>query len=281
MSVNFWFSSACGHRPTMEDEHVTEQCDLTGWLLFAVCDGHGGTAVVKHTKQTLSSKIFAVLRQMDASPPKFQKLIDPKDLKESLKNAIVELDREMENKMDSHKERNSGCTLNMALYHGTTRQIVLINLGDSRSVYQSFANFEDDEKQNIIVSTDHKPDDDEERKRIVQAGAYVKDHRVSGILALSRALGDFSLKHTKTALYDPIKGAVNAVPKILVGLVPKVGALLILACDGIFDVLSSQDTLKQVQSVFGKPNNPAYHLVSTAFQKGSTDNMTAIVIHIK
>ena len=44
------------------------------------------------------------------------------------------------------------------------------------------------------LSVDHKPDDEAEKKRITAAGGWVKDGRVMGALAVSRALGDFEFK---------------------------------------------------------------------------------------
>lgn len=45
------------------------------------------------------------------------------------------------------------------------------------------------------MSKDHKPDDPEEHRRIVAAKGWVEDGRVDGMLALSRALGDFEYKN--------------------------------------------------------------------------------------
>ena len=44
------------------------------------------------------------------------------------------------------------------------------------------------------MSVDHKPEDPVERARIYNAGGFVEENRVNGMLALSRALGDFEYK---------------------------------------------------------------------------------------
>ena len=61
------------------------------------------------------------------------------------------------------------------------------NAGDSRCVACV------DGEANAL-SSDHKPGDERERKRIEGAGGFVEFNRVNGNLALSRALGDFSFK---------------------------------------------------------------------------------------
>lgn len=49
-------------------------------------------------------------------------------------------------------------------------------------------------KVSIDLSIDHKPENVEERRRIYAAKGFVEDNRVNGMLALSRALGDFEYK---------------------------------------------------------------------------------------
>jgi len=44
------------------------------------------------------------------------------------------------------------------------------------------------------MSKDHKPANFEEKKRIYAANSYIENNRVNGLLALSRALGDFEYK---------------------------------------------------------------------------------------
>jgi len=43
----------------------------------------------------------------------------------------------------------------------------------------------------VELSYDHKPNNKIEKDRIINAGGHVEGNRVNGILALSRAMGDF------------------------------------------------------------------------------------------
>jgi protein phosphatase 1L len=102
---------------------------------------------------------------------------------------------------------------------------------------------------------------------------------VGGILALSRALGDFTLKKSLHLPYDPVFGAVCALPDVQVGYIgPQSFAVAVLACDGIWDVMSSTEGVECAQQALEKGQNPAAKLVQVAFEKGSTDNLTCLII---
>lgn len=79
-------------------------------------------------------------------------------------------------------------------------QLIVANVGDSRGVMC-------DVKDKVIpMSFDHKPQQRRELKRIQEAGGFVQFKgvwRVNGILATSRALGDFPLKERKHVIANP------------------------------------------------------------------------------
>jgi serine/threonine protein phosphatase PrpC len=79
----------------------------------------------------------------------------------------------------------AGCTATVLLV--TPSEVFCANAGDSRTVLSKRCTAVD-------LSKDHKPDDPEESKRIYTASGFVEDSRVNGMLALSRALGDFEYK---------------------------------------------------------------------------------------
>ena len=101
----------------------------------------------------------------------------------------------------------------------------------------------------VDLSKDHKPDLPEERSRIVKAGGEVSDGRVNGMLALSRAIGDFDYKpltppkdaHQSWFLNNHM---VTALPDVSVKPLHKDVEFLILACDGIWDCKTSDQCVK-------------------------------------
>ena len=100
-------------------------------------------------------------------------------------------------------------------FAGTTATVVLItrtqmicaNAGDSRTVLSKGGRAKD-------MSEDHKPENPGELRRIQAAGGFVEDGRVNGMLALSRALGDFEYKNNTQI--DAKDQAVSAFPDIRV-----------------------------------------------------------------
>lgn len=96
------------------------------------------------------------------------------------------------------------------------------------------------------MSIDHKPDNEEEKARIQKAGGFVEDNRVRGILNLSRSLGDLDYKSDKKLKAE--EQMVTANPEIKVERFNK-GDFMIIACDGIWDCLKSEECVKYVAEV--------------------------------
>ncbi|RCV29342.1 hypothetical protein SETIT_6G005300v2 [Setaria italica] len=106
--------------------------------------------------------------------------------------------------------------------------VVVANCGDSRAVLcRGPAG-----APPVPLSRDHKPDRPDELARIEAAGGrviYINGHRVRGILAMSRALGDRMLRPE-----------VIAEPEITVTDRTPQDQCLILASDGMWDVISNE-----------------------------------------
>lgn len=63
----------------------------------------------------------------------------------------------------------------------------VVNLGDSRTVICS-------DSKLTFATADHKPTHESERERILESGGHVTNGRVNGMLAVSRAFGNFEMK---------------------------------------------------------------------------------------
>lgn len=81
----------------------------------------------------------------------------------------------------------AGCTSCVCLL--TPEHIYCANSGDSRAILVNKAG------KVTELSHDHKPDDPGEMKRIKAGGGFVDDGRVQGIIAVSRAIGDWEYKN--------------------------------------------------------------------------------------
>ena len=154
-------------------------------------------------------------------------------------------------------------------YVGTTACTVLIthsriiaaNVGDTRCVVINSSGVP---KQMTI---DHKPYISFEQKYIEKHGGYVENERVNGVLSVSRSLGDGSLGE-----------AINCCPHISEEQIDG-DTIVIIACDGVWDVIDIKQAADIVKSEID-PMLAAKKLRDAAFDAGSTDNISVIVIFI-
>ncbi|KAJ8944829.1 hypothetical protein NQ314_009370 [Rhamnusium bicolor] len=162
----------------------------------------------------------------------------------------------------------AGTTALIAMLEG--HSLVVANVGDSRGVMC-------DGKGNAIpLSFDHKPQQMRERKRIKEAGGFVTFNgvwRVAGILATSRALGDYPLKDKKLVIADP--------DILTFDLRDHKPAFLILASDGLWDTFSNEEAISFIKERLNEPDYGAKSLTLQSYYRGSLDNITVIIINFK
>lgn len=174
---------------------------------------------------------------------------------------------------------DSGCTAVVALVRGRT--LVVANAGDSRCVVCRSG-------KAVDMSLDHKPEDATELSRICRAGGRVtRDGRVNGGLNLSRAIGDHAYKrNTELELRDQM---ITALPDIkTLELDPETDEFMILACDGIWNNMTSQETVDFVKQELDKGTKPLSKICELLFDAclapdtsgdgTGCDNMTCIVV---
>lgn len=221
--------------------------------------------------------------------------------KEALEECFFKMDEMMQSREgqrelnqlnpDSFGENNksyAGCTATVVLV--TKTEIYCANSGDSRTVLAKGGQAKD-------MSKDHKPDDSEEMRRIMNAGGFVEDGRVNGMLALSRALGDFEYK--SNTVLDPSQQVVTAFPEVRIEPIMADTQFILLACDGIWDVKTSQEAVTFMHKTiyknqFGAARRSLQELSRgmelllddccardlTTSQGLGCDNMTAIIVEL-
>ncbi|CAM8913227.1 unnamed protein product [Rhodiola kirilowii] len=245
---SYGYASSIGKRSSMEDFYETRIDGVDGEIigLFGVFDGHGGARAAEYVKQNLFSNLV--------KHPKFTS-----DTKGAIADAYNNTDADFLD-TDKNQNRDAGSTASTAILVGD--RLLVANVGDSRVVMCKNG-------KAVAVSRDHKPDHDDERKRIEDAGGFVVwagTWRVGGVLAVSRAFGDKLLKQY-----------VVADPAIKEEKVDSSLEFLIIASDGLWDVVSNGEAVEMVKPI-QDPEQAAKRLTQEAYQRGSADNITCVVV---
>ena len=102
----------------------------------------------------------------------------------------------------------------------------------------------------VPLSHDHKPNAPTESARIAAAGGFVEEnngfYRVNGNLNLSRSLGDLKYKQSKAL--PPAEQIITAEPDVLHHKLDPADEFFVVACDGVWDVLSNQEAVDFVRT---------------------------------
>ncbi|KAJ1606175.1 PP2C-like protein phosphatase [Cryptosporidium canis] len=109
--------------------------------------------------------------------------------------------------------------------------LIVANAGDSRAVLSRSG-------QAIALSHDHKPELPLENDRILKAHGTVENGRVDGNLNMSRTLGDLQYKSDTTL--GPEEQKITAFPDVRIIPLTIEDEFIVLACDGIWDVVDNQ-----------------------------------------
>ncbi|XP_017070959.1 probable protein phosphatase 2C T23F11.1 [Drosophila eugracilis] len=261
----FRVGSSCmqGWRINMEDSHthILSLPDDPGAAFFAVYDGHGGATVAQYAGKHLHK--FVLKR------PEYNENIE-----QALQQGFLDIDYEMLNK-ESWGDQMAGSTAVVVLVKDN--KLYCANAGDSRAIACVNGQLE-------ILSLDHKPNNEAESKRIIEGGGWVEFNRVNGNLALSRALGDFVFKRANKKPEDQI---VTAYPDVETRKIMEDWEFIVLACDGIWDVMSNAEVLEFCRTRIGMGMYPEEiceelmnHCLAPDCQMGGLggDNMTVVLV---
>lgn len=228
-SLRYGVSAMQGWRTEMEDSHVCNTgFKWKDWSFFGVFDGHAGTSVSKLCTEHL---LACILKEWSSSEPP-----SPEEIKDVLKKGFLSLDKKLlEDAKIAKGTDKSGSTAVVVLVSPT--HIIWANCGDSRGLMCRGGKM-------FFATDDHKPVNADEKQRIEKAGGTVMMQRVNGTLAVSRALGDFEYK--KIAEFPPEQQLVSPEPDVTIFPRDEADEFLFLACDGVYDVMTSEEVIKYI-----------------------------------
>lgn len=261
-----------GRRNEMEDGFVfvDKYGGFPSSAYFAVYDGHGGRQVVDFVTHELHKNLLQELRSTNSAPDALLRAFQVTD-EDMIRRNIV----------------SSGCTACVCLLQEErhARVIYTAHLGDSRAVMARGGT-----ATRLTSMTDHKATDPLECKRVIEAGGQIINDRVNGMLAMTRAFGDHIMK--MPVLPNDV---VSNVPDITSTDLSNVDNFVIVACDGVWDVMNDQQAIDCVIGCMRELTPLAWKLeaegrsmaeilartlVEEALARGSNDNISCVVIFL-
>lgn len=169
------------------------------------------------------------------------------------------------------------------------------NVGDSKAVLCRSG-------KAVELSYDHKPTRPDEKARIIEAGGSVVTGRLFGVLGVSRSFGDVRFKPSivspSASTFPPVSACLQifavytvqesgepmpliAEPEVLHEQLCPEDEFVVLACDGVWDVMSPANVVCYVRRRLlehGDPQQAAEELTQKALDLNSIDNVSAIVV---
>lgn len=255
--IGAWAEQNARHRRRMEDAHSIQE-DFMGdkeKVFIGVYDGHGGKEAAIYASQTLHTVLAEKIGQNQLST---------EELLNVFKETYLETDSRMKG---STVPAHHGCTAATCLItrskEGEKRQLFVANAGDARVVLCR-------QDKAIRLTEDHKASDEKEQKRIQEAGGFIINGRVNGQIAITRSLGDHLMK--EYVIGDPFITEID---------LEEDDQWLIVACDGLWDVIEDQQAMDLLnQNSSDTCTLLSKKLIYKALQDGSTDNLSVVVVRL-
>ncbi|KAI4389900.1 hypothetical protein MLD38_002070 [Melastoma candidum] len=235
---------------------------VSTFSIFALLDGHNGSAAALYVKEHLLSNILA------AVPADLNRDEWVNALPRALVAGFVKTDKDFQ-----EKAQTSGTTVTIVIIEGWV--VTVASVGDSRCILESA------EGDIYYLTTDHRLEcNEEERNRITESGGEVGRLNTGGGaeigplrcwpggLCLSRSIGDMDVGEY-----------IVPVPHVKQVKLSSGGGRLIISSDGVWDALSADAA---VDCCRGMPaDTSATQIVKEALQaKGLQDDTTCIVVDI-
>jgi len=249
------------HRRRMEDAHIIVDSfngDPNSGF-FAVYDGHGGKEAAIYSSENLHKILIEeISKSEDNTVKSFE---NTKGVLEVLKQTYLTTDEKLKTSVPNHH----GCTAVTCLLvgKGENRQLFTANVGDARAVLCR-------DGKAIRLTEEHKASEPVEAKRITDSGGFIIHGRVNGQIIITRSLGDHLMKEF-----------ILGLPFLHHEKITDKDTWLIVACDGLWDVVEDQGAVDFVLANATKTASEiSKKLLLKALEDGTTDNLSIMVIKL-
>lgn len=241
------WAETCGNRPDMQDAICVHQVFVHSppKCLVGVYDGHSGSSTSLFVGRSIANAVSKGIFN-----------------KESPENALRQAYGALQTQITNELHFTDGSTAVTVLI--LENAYVVANSGDSRAVLCRGGTA-------VELSSDDKPLKESEYTRIKRLGGFISNGgRVNGEISVARSLGDIGCQ--PFVLWEPTIERFNAM---------RSDEFIILACDGLWDMFSSQEAvnfIKESPAAQGNPFVAASMLRDAAYARGSGDNISVVVV---
>lgn len=278
-----------GRRRTIEDFHAIHLKPTQQF--YGIFDGHLGNLASKYAASFLYGELSS--RLVGVATP----LYGP-DWKQEVEERATEAFAIVHGQFIEAIARlphgfmdQSGTTATALLV--TENSYVVTSLGDTRAVLSSQRRVHAGGNVELVplqLTKDHVASDNEEKRLVETRGGQVLEHnnmyRVGGTLAITRSIGDARLSQFLSRRPHVIALSHTDIMDACGGPYDEYPCFMILASDGLWDMVSNQEAVDLVAQVLSNSSSPdglqqsAEALTHEAYVRGSTDNIGVCVIAI-
>ena len=266
------------HRQEMEDFHCIKQAlgKRPNLSYFAIFDGHGGKDVASFLSINLHHFLIDEINNINFGTNDEENI---SNIIHSIKSAFMKIDQNILSNENFTNDVGSTATL-IFIYYNNLNENILNNNNDNgnKNVERTLicANIGDSNgylitKSNISqITKPHKCEDTSEVQRIKGTGGIVFQGRIFGKLILTRTLGDKEMK----------KYGVIPVPDFYTKKIEKDDLFVIIASDGIWDVINEEELYKMGNEKELSSEIFSKKIMDLAKERDTRDNSSCIVIKL-
>jgi len=227
---------------------------------FGLYDGHDGDACANYLAKDLHQQILRYKPALFRDHPL-----------DALKETFLHVDKQYL-KGASEEDKKSGSTACVLVVR--ERKLYVANTGDTEAVLAEGGKV-------VVLTEDHKPSSEKERQRIEKGGGLILFGRVAGKLNVSRAFGDIEFKDKES--FEP--KVVTPEPYVNERELAEGSEFVIIANAGLWSIISKEDAVTFVKENLIQNSKDIKEvvkaLVEQAYDNGSNENISAIIIHFK